>query len=265
MTCSSFCCLFMSSISRSLLFLWASCSSFCALRICSRFLFSRTFWSSGLFWGARPLRTNGTATRYQKCKLIKPRRVPADANPAAATPFWFDLVSVLEHLDYNSCFQMSFDLEPHKYSTVACPWKVPADFGEKGLKPLQPRSSPLRYSLHGSRVGIMLFWNQKECYATCVYVANKTKQKKQRHLTKVSCDDRKKRNYIIVKSPSKLWGEGGGRGKRLGCRGYLRQKNRDGLGAVLYTLKTCTQHRMTINPEAHKGSGGTKCAADQSS
>lgn len=54
-TCSSFCCLFMSSISRSLLFLWASCSSFWALRICSLFRFSRTFWSSGLFWGARPL------------------------------------------------------------------------------------------------------------------------------------------------------------------------------------------------------------------
>ena len=55
-TCSSFCCLFMSSISRSLLFLWASCSSFWALSTCSLFLFSRTFWSSGLFWGARPLR-----------------------------------------------------------------------------------------------------------------------------------------------------------------------------------------------------------------
>lgn len=54
-TCSSFCCLFMSSISKSLLFLWASCSSFCCLRTWSLFLFSRTFWSSGLFWGARPL------------------------------------------------------------------------------------------------------------------------------------------------------------------------------------------------------------------
>lgn len=31
--------------------------------------------------------------------------------------------------------------------------------------------------------------------------------------------------------------EGLGLRKRLACRGYLRQRNRDWLGAVLYTLK----------------------------
>lgn len=53
--CSSVSRLFMSSISRSDLFLWASCSSFWAFSTWSLFLLSITFWSSGLFCGARPL------------------------------------------------------------------------------------------------------------------------------------------------------------------------------------------------------------------
>lgn len=52
-SCSNFCCRFNSSISKSDLFFCAS-SSFCFITW-SRFLFSITFCSSGLFWGARPL------------------------------------------------------------------------------------------------------------------------------------------------------------------------------------------------------------------
>lgn len=57
----------------------------------------------------------------------------ADANTAAMTPFWFDLITVIDDLDYNLCFQMSFDFEPHKFHSCM---KIvsPSRFWKKRIK-----------------------------------------------------------------------------------------------------------------------------------
>lgn len=71
---------------------------------------------------------------------------------------------------------MSFDFEPHQFHSRM---KIlsPSRLWKKGLKATGENVSTqiftsFRYSLHGSGIEEMLFRNQKECYTTCMNVAN---------------------------------------------------------------------------------------------
>lgn len=80
-------------------------------------------------------------------------------------------------------------------------------------------------------------------------VRKKKKNTKNTHiLVKCLVSDRKK-NCITLKSLPKCEGRAGAEEKAR-LSGVL--KKRDGLGAVLYTLRGRTQHRMPINPEAQR-------------
>lgn len=124
---------------------------------------------------------------------------------------------------------MSFDFEPQWHENCRSQQALEKRIKTYRLKRFDP-DLHLWYSLHGRGIEIMLFGNQKECYTTCVSL----KKTKRRHLSKVKVNNK----LHNTKKPSKLWGKGWlGQRKRLDCRGYLRQKNRDGLGAVLCILK----------------------------
>ena len=182
------------------------------------------------------------------------------------TPFWFDLITRIDDLDYNSCFQLTFEFEPHKFRSCM---KIvsPSRLRKKGLKPTGKSVSTQIFTSQ-----IFSAWQQHwgnviqkagVLHNLCLY-ANSKKQTKENHiLLKCLVNDRKKRNYITPKSLPEWEGKVGAEEKAR-LSGVLKTEEEKRVGGLFWThLNGCTLHRMPINLEAHKGR--TQCAADQSS